>query len=147
MRSWKKVVVMGVALCMLNAPLVIAAQNSPPITTKAMSELVLRRMQYIMSADVHLNIDSNGKATVTSQVVGYKETTTKVDIVVLLQWYKNGRWQTIRGFSNATNSYHLRVSGSQNVKRGYSYRAKSTVRAYSNASVERKTVTSKSRQY
>lgn len=29
MRSWKKVVVMGVALCMLNAPLVIAAQNSP----------------------------------------------------------------------------------------------------------------------
>lgn len=118
-----------------------------PITTKAMSELVLRRMQYIMSADVHLNIDSNGKATVTSQVVGYKETTTKVDIVVLLQWYKNGRWQTIRDFSFATNSYHLRVSGSQNVKRGYSYRAKSTVRAYSNASVERKTVTSKSRQY
>lgn len=147
MRPWKKVVVIGAALCMLNPPLVFAAQASPSVKRMLLSDLIFRRMQYIMSADVHLNIDSNGKATVTSQVTGYKGTTTKVEIAVSLQWYKDGRWQTLRVFSNSSNSYHLMVSGSQNVKKGYSYRATSTISAYSSSSVERRTVSSESKQH
>ena len=58
-------------------------------------------MDYIARASCFLYIDSSGKATTDCFVYGYQGTTTKVSITANLQQYKDGRWITIKTFTES----------------------------------------------
>lgn len=147
MKKRKNVLIVGLALCLFNFPIFAGAEDIYTTNKVKIPLFVLRRMQYLSTADAHLTIDSTGKASIMCRIVGYRGTTSRIQARVLLQQYTNGRWASIREFSESTNFYQLIISENHKVSRGYAYRVLATIQSYKGTDVENKTVTSSSKYY
>lgn len=147
MKKRKSLLIAGLALCLFNFPILARAEDCNTKILVETPRLILQRMQYLSIANAYLTIDSTGKATVKCQIVGYRGTTSRIQARVLLQQYANGRWASIREFSESTNFYQLTISESYKVSRGYAYRVLATIKSYKGTDVENKTVTSSSKYY
>lgn len=111
-------------------------------------ETVIRPyMDYIARASCFLYIDSSGKATTDCSAYGYQGTTTKVSITANLQQYKDGRWVTIRTFTESANSHRASLYETTTISKGYTYRVTAEVKAYSGSSVETRSLTSSEASY
>ncbi|MCK9471751.1 MAG: hypothetical protein M0Q88_08365 [Bacilli bacterium] len=104
-------------------------------------------MDYIARASCFLYIDSSGKATTDCSVYGYQGTTTKVSITANLQQYKDGRWATIKTYTESANSHRVSLYETTTVLKGYAYRVTAEVKAYSGSSVETRNLTSSEAVY
>lgn len=104
-------------------------------------------MNYISRTSCFLYINSNGKATTECSVYGYQGSTTRVSITANLQQYKNGRWITIKTFTQNSNSHRGSLSETISISKGYSYRVSAQVKAYSGSSVETRNLTSKQTRF
>lgn len=142
MRKVLTVVVMCSYLLLVSSP-ALAAEVLDVFTY----ETPTPRMAYIASASCDLYIDSKGTATVKSAVNGYQGTTTKVSIEASLQQCRNGKWVTLKSFSESSNTYRTSLTKTYGVSKGYSYRVQSVIKAYSGSSVETQTVTSNEAKY
>lgn len=147
MKKRKSILFVGLVLCLFNFPIFAGAEDVNTKTIAKIPRFVLQRMQYLSTANAYLTIDSTGKATVKCQIVGYRGITSRIQARVLLQQHTNGRWISIREFSESTNVYQLTISESHRVNRGYFYRVLATIQSYKGTDVERKTVTSSSKYY
>ena len=94
-----------------------------------------------------LYIDSSGKATTDCSVYGYQGITTKVSITANLQQYKDGRWATIKTYTESANSHRVSLYETTTVLKGYAYRVTAEVKAYSGSSVETRSLTSSEASY
>lgn len=147
MKKRKSLLIAGLALCLFNFPILARAEDCNTKILVETPRLILQRMEYLSTADAHLTIDSTGKASIMCRIVGYRGTTSRIQARVLLQQYTNGRWASIREFSESTNFYQLIISESHRVSRGYAYRLLATIQSYKGTDVENKTVTSSSKYY
>lgn len=113
----------------------------------AVSCVVAPHMDYIAQANVTLRINSDGNATVECNVTGYQGIITSVEITADLQQYVDDKWVTIETFTVAKNSYRVSLNETYDVSKGYSYRVKASVKAYSESTVETRNVTSSEVKY
>lgn len=104
-------------------------------------------MVYIVDASATLSISSTGKAVVNSHVFGDSRTVTKTEIKMELQHYINGKWVTRNTWNSSNNSNYLAFEESTQLSKGYLYRVKSAVTAYSGSSSESQVVISKEIRY
>ena len=74
-----------------------------------------------------------------SSIIG---SATSVEIKADLQQYKNGAWTSIRSWTKSADNYRLNLAESIQVSKRYSYRAISTVTAYSGHVSETRTIIS-----
>lgn len=111
------------------------------------SMVVSPRMDYIDFASANLIIDSAGNATIRCSAQGYSGTTTRMEISAKLQRYVDGKWVTLKTFTANSNSYSVSLRDSYKVSKGYTYRVRATVHAYSGSSAETRTVTSSEVNY
>ena len=112
------------------------------------NKLVIRPyMDYIARASCFLYIDSDGKATTDCSVYGYQGITTKVSITANLQQYKDGRWVTIKTFTESANSHRASLYKTTAISKGYTYRVTAEIKAYSGSSVETRNLTSSEASY
>lgn len=110
-------------------------------------DLVISPMYtYISSAEVQMYINSSGKATVETYLLGNSQVTS-TKATINLQQYKNGRWTTIKTWNESSSTRILNFSDTYYVTSGYNYRVQSTVTAYSGINSERTTLTSSSQSY
>lgn len=147
LKKRKSLLIAGLALCLFNFPILGRAEDCNTKILVETPRLILQRMEYLSTANAYLTIDSTGKATVKCQIVGYRGTTSRIQAKVMLQQYANGRWASIREFSESTNFYQLIISESHRVSRGYAYRVLATIKSYRGSDVESKTITSSSKYY
>lgn len=111
------------------------------------SNVIRPMMTYIATASCFLYIDSDGNATVDAYVYGYPDTVTKTTITSYLQQYKNGSWVTIKSWSTSADFNFVSLYESAPITKGYKYRAKATVKAYSGSSVETRELTTSEATY
>lgn len=104
--------------------------------------VVSPQMENINRSTADLFIDTAGNATIKSSVQGFSGITNRVKISAKLQKYVDGSWKTIETFTAENDSYSVSLKESYKVSKGYTYRVRSTVYAYSDSSSEIKTVTS-----
>lgn len=116
-------------------------------TSSVVSLAMMPRMDYIAQANGRIYIDSDGIATVSCSVYGYQGTTTHVKISANLQQYKSGKWVSIKNFTVEDDSHRTSLSKTYKISKGYSYRVRATITAYSGSSVETRTVTSSEASY
>ena len=115
---------------------------------KLEGEVVIRPyMDYIARASWFLYIDSSGKATTDCSVYGYQGTTTKVSITANLQQYKDGRWITVKTYTEGANSHRASLYETATISKGYTYRVSAEVKAYSGSNVETRNLTSSEASY
>lgn len=82
---------------------------------------IMPRYTYVDSIWACITIDSTwGIATCEGEVI--TKGAYPVEVVVSLQVYKNGRWETIKSWSNE-DTYSVYLSKSYAVMSGYQYRA------------------------
>lgn len=116
-------------------------------TPSVASFAVSPRMDYIAQANGRLYIDSDGIATVSCSVYGYQGTTTRVEISASLQQYKDGKWVTLETYTAEADSHRTNLSETYKLSKGYSYRVRATIKAYSGSSSETRSVTSSEATY
>lgn len=110
-------------------------------------EIIISPMfTYISEARAKIYIDSNGKATVETYLIG-NNNVTSTKATVRLQRYINGSWTTIKTWNESSNSRILNFSDAYNTASGYDYRVQSVVTAYSGTQSESTTLTSSSQRY
>lgn len=115
--------------------------------TKAAPIVISPQMENINRSTADLSIDTAGNATIKSSVQGFSGITNRVKISAKLQKYVDGSWKTIETFTAENDSYSVSLKESYKVSKGYTYRVRSTVYAYSDSSSEIKTVTSSEVKY
>lgn len=116
-------------------------------TVEVTDEIIISPMYtYISTAKTQLNIDSNGKADVTTYLTG-NTNVTSTKATIRLQRYINGSWTTIKTWNESSNSRVLIFNDTYNVASGYDYRVQSVVTAYSGTQSESNTLTSSSQRY
>jgi len=104
--------------------------NEPEIASK---------WSYVLTTNTNLSISSSGTATCTGKITGYSGTTTKVEIYLYLQQYKNGAWSTVSGgswyqlFNSHKGTLQKTKSG---LASGYQYRLKASYYAWSGSNSE-----------
>lgn len=95
------------------------------------------RWSYTNSTSEDLVISSNGTATMTVSVIGYKGTTTKIKIVIDLQKYSGGTWKKVKTYMDTVNSwYAAKEHIYSGLDKGYTYRLKCTYTVYSGTNNE-----------
>ena len=105
------------------------------------------RMENINYFNAYLQINGSGNAEFNCNVRGYSGTTTRIEISAKLQKYVDGSWVTLKTFTKGTDSYSVSLNDSYKVSKGYTYRIRATVHAYSNSSSETRTVLSNEVKY
>ena len=108
------------------------------------------KLSYIYSTNTQLGISSSGTATCYGSITGYQGTTTKVEIYLYLQQYKNGAWSTVSGGSWYTSSpsYKCTLQKTKSgLATGYQYRTKAAYYAWSGSNSESITAYSKTVTY
>lgn len=105
------------------------------------------RMENINYFNAYLQINGSGNAEFNCNVRGYSGTTTRIEISAKLQKYVDGNWVTLKTFTKGTDSYSVSLNDSYKVSKGYTYRIRATVHAYSNSSSETRTVLSNEVKY
>lgn len=112
------------------------------------SDIIISPMfTYIHLAEAQMYIDTNGKATVTTEILGYSNVTSTKATVRLQQLRDDGAWITIRTWNENSSSRSLYFSGTYNVPKGYYYRVRSLVTAYSGSQSESTTLTTSYQKY
>lgn len=95
------------------------------------STTVMARYTYTRDIKTTLSISSSGTATATGNITGYQGTTTKVQIILYLQQYKDGKWQDVTSWTQTFNNYKGTLEDTYStVQKGYKYRVKSSYYAY-----------------
>jgi len=108
------------------------------------------KWSYTATYDTRLSISPSGIATCTGSITGYQGTTTKVEIYLYLQQYKNGTWSTVSGGSwyNLYNSYTGTLQKTKSgLAKGYQYRVRAAYYAWSGSNSESITAYSKTVTY
>ncbi len=101
---------------------------------------------YISYAEALLSVNSSGKTKSEVYVTGNSEVTS-IKASIFLQQYKNGSWVTIKIWNESVNSDVLNFVDTYDVSKGYEYRVKATVTAYSGQKYENTTLMSSSVRY
>lgn len=70
-----------------------------------------------------------------------------VSITANLQQYKDGRWATIKIFTESANSHRTSLYETTTISKGYTYRVLAQVKAYSGSSVETRNLTGSEASY
>lgn len=96
---------------------------------------------YISNAEALLSINSSGKAKPEVYVTG-NSAVTSIKASIFLQQYKNESWTTIKIWNESSNSNILNFVDTYDVSKGYEYRVRATVTAYSGQKSESTTLTS-----
>lgn len=109
--------------------------------------VVSPQMENILQVSASLSVDNTGNAQVTSYISGLCGITNRVKISAKLQKYVDGGWETVQTFTGEKDSWWMNLNDSCKVSKGYTYRVRSTVYAYSDSSSEIKTVTSNKVKY
>lgn len=104
-------------------------------------EDVMPFMTYINDADSQFSI-SKGTASVNAWVRGHTNVTTKCKVVVKLQVKSGTGWATVKTWTSEQNGQRASVNETLSVSSGKSYRAVTTVTAWSGSKSESKTITS-----
>ena len=91
-------------------------------------EIVQVRFAYIDVYQNTFDIEDNGKASFAT--VLSSRNVDEVQLYGYLQQYSNGRWITLKTWSNKMNGTEGYLSGSWYVASGYSYRFKSNAYLY-----------------
>ena len=82
---------------------------------------VMPRHRYTQSVNASIDIDNaRGIATCTGQVIANDD--YPVELVLSIQVYKNGTWQTLKTW-RATDTFSASLSKPYTVSKGYEYRA------------------------
>jgi len=134
---FKKIVAM--VLCMVAFFTLASFSVSANGGESSRTEGGVAKWSYISARDTRLSISSSGTATCTGSVTGYPGTTTKVEIYLYLQQYKNGAWSTVSGGSwyQLFNSYKGTLQKTKSgLASGYQYRLKASYYAWSGSNSE-----------
>jgi hypothetical protein len=83
-----------------------------------------------------LEIESNGKALMFSQITGYSGQVESIRISAYLQRYKNGTWVTIKNWTQDYEGSSALWTKSWYVNKGYYYRLTTYFYVYGNGSQE-----------
>ena len=144
----KKMILLMLCLCFLSSSSTkVFAEQINKEQALGQESIIRPYMDYIARASCFLYIDSSGKATTDCSVYGYQGTTTKVSITANLQQYKDGRWVTIKTFTNSVNSHRASLYETATISKGYTYRVSAEVKAYSGSNVETRSLTSSEASY
>ena len=96
----------------------------------------LTRWSYTNSTTQYLRIN-NGTATMTSSVIGYSGTTTKIEITFDLFKYTGGMWKKVKTYMDTINSWYAAKEHTYSgVDKGYTYRLRCTYKVYSGSNYE-----------
>ena len=101
--------------------------------------VVTPKWSYVLTMNTNLSISSSGTAICTGKITGYSGTTTKVEIYLYLQQYKNGAWSTVSGGSwyQLFNSYKGTLQKTKSgLAKGYQYRVRASYYAWSGSNSE-----------
>lgn len=144
----KKMILLMLCLCLMSSSSIkVFADQINKEQVLGEESIISPYMDYIARASCFLYIDSSGKATTDCSVYGYQGTTTKVSIAANLQQYKDGRWATIKTFTESVNSHRASLYETATISEGYTYRVTAEVKAYSGFNVETRSLTSSEANY
>jgi len=91
-------------------------------------EIVQARFAYINLFQNSFEIEDNGKSSFST--ILWSRNVDEVKLYGYLQQYKDGKWKTIKTWSNEANGTECYLSSSWYVASGYSYRFKSSAYLY-----------------
>lgn len=91
-------------------------------------EILQARFAYIDLFQNSFDIKDNGKSSFST--ILWSRNVDEVKLYGYLQQYKDGKWKTIKTWSNLANGTECYLSGSWYVASGYSYRFKSYAYMY-----------------
>ena len=109
--------------------------NAADVTTPVTEIPTIDEFLYTATTNTSISIKS-GVITGTAFLLGYQGITTKVEVFVYLQQYKNGAWTNIGDWYQYFNNYYGGFSPQKSVSSGYSYRIKASYYANSGSSWE-----------
>ncbi len=125
-------IVLTLVLVLCTIPLSAHAEELDPES----DEMILMSA-YTNTTKTTLSISTSGTATCTGSLTGYSGTTTKVEIFLYLQQYKNGAWSNVTGsWYSLFNTYKGTLQKTYGVAKGYQYRVKASYYAYSGSQFE-----------
>lgn len=131
--------------------MILVISSTMPVsanTNELNDEIIISPMfTYISTAQAQIHIDSNGKATVYTDVYGNSSVTSTRATIRLQQLRGDGSWTTIRTWNESSNTRILKFNGTYNVPKGYYYRVQSVVTAYSGTQSESTTLTTSYQKY
>ncbi|WP_312698848.1 hypothetical protein [Sedimentibacter sp.] len=134
----KKFITLIAAILIANLFIVTAVADTGGLG----NEIIISPMYtYISNAEALLSINSSGKAKPEVYVTG-NSAVTSIKASIFLQQYKNGSWTTIKIWNESSNSNILNFIDTYDVSKGYEYRVRATVTAYSGQKSESTTLTS-----
>lgn len=110
----------------------LAVEEAQPVL-----EEIAPRNAYTNKTVTSLSI-SSGTATCLTDIQGYRNITTKVQIFMYLQQYdtNKNKWVTIDSWSISKDSYRAAMTEESSVDRGYTYRIMASYYAYSGSDFE-----------
>jgi len=126
---------LALVLCMGGAGLVIAFATDE---ARRDDEPPPLRLSYIMTATTSISV-SGGQASCTGSVVGYKGTTTKVEITLYLErkLASSSTWTTYASDPKQTfNSFTGMYTMKKAITKGYQYRVRAEYKAYAGSASE-----------
>jgi len=96
--------------------------------SKKDEEIVQAKFAYIDLFQNSFDIEDNGKSSFST--ILWARNVDEVKVYGYLQQYKDGKWKTIKTWSNQANGTECYLSSSWYVASGYSYRFKSSAYLY-----------------
>lgn len=121
---------------------IICGSYSTTFAADEQFEDISPQMSYISTISPYLSI-SGTTASLNCEVRGISGTTTKITVTGTLQRYVSGSWVDISSTSQTENYYRMTYSRNTSATKGFSYRAKYSVKAYAGSAYEMRTVYSK----
>jgi len=141
----KKFIAMMITVILLTNLFIVTAEAQTEVFIG--NKIIISPMYtYISNAEALLSINSSGKAKPEVYVTGNSEVTS-IKASIFLQQYRNGSWTTIKIWNESSNSNILNFVDIYDVSKGYEYRVRATVTAYSGQKSESTTLTSNSVRY
>lgn len=106
------------------------------------------RWSYTSSTSEILTISSDGTARMTSVVMGYSGTTTKIKAIIDLQKYSGGSWKRVKTYMDVEDTWYAAIEHTYSgLDKGYTYRMKCTYTVYSGSNYDKFTLYSKQVTY
>ncbi|GEM_PF-397224 len=96
--------------------------------SKKDKEIIQTRFAYIDLFQNSFDIEDNGKSSFS--IILWARSVDEAKVYGYLQQYKDGKWKTIKTWSNEANGTECYLSSSWYVASGYSYRFKSSAYLY-----------------
>jgi len=106
----------------------ISVEAKQPKDKKNDEKIIQARFAYIDLFQNSFDIEENGKASFST--ILWARNVDEVKVYGYLQQYKDGKWKTIKTWSNEANGTECYLSSSWYVASGYSYRFKSSAYLY-----------------